>query len=113
MQTLIDRANAPQINQILGVSVKQAEKFSLDNGIPVYTIHAGLQDLVKVEFIFFNNQFDIKNPILNSATNRMLAEGTSKYSSQELADKIDYYGAFFETDENSDYTSVVLFTLNK
>ena len=50
---------------------------------------------------------------MNSATNRTLAEGTSKYNSQQLADHIDYYGAFYETDENWDYTSVMLYTLNK
>ena len=85
----------------------------MDNGIPVYSINAGYQDLIKIEFIFRNISFDIKKPLLNSATNRLMSEGTSKYNSQQLADHIDYYGSFFETEENSDFTTVILFTLNK
>jgi predicted Zn-dependent peptidase len=113
MEATLDRGTPPVITPIKNLRVEQATKHLLDNGIPVYAINAGFQDLVKVELLFSNTGFDIKAPILDSATNRMLAEGTTKYSSQELADHIDYYGAFYETDENADFTSVMLYTLNK
>lgn len=103
----------PGIREIGKIEIQQAKKHSLNNGIPVYLINAGFQELVKIEFIFHNKGFDPSKSLLNSATNRMLAEGTSRYSAQELADHIDYYGSFYETDENYDYTSVVLFSLNK
>jgi predicted Zn-dependent peptidase len=112
-ETLISRNSPPPVRDIEKINVARAEFSTLDNGIPVYSISAGFQELVKVELLFSNNSFDIKKPLLNSATNRMLSEGTSKYNSQQLADHIDYYGAFYETDENSDYTSVILYTLNK
>lgn len=113
MQTVIDRKNAPSRADIQKINVPQAEKHTLDNGIPVYAINAGFQDLVKVELLFTNPEFNAAKPLMNSATNRMLPEGTSKYNSQQLADLIDYYGAFFETDENSDFCSVMLYSLNK
>jgi len=113
MQATLNRSVMPATKEIEKLTVARPGKFELDNGIPVYSIKAGFQDLIKVEFLFPNKTFDLNRPILNSATNRMLSEGTSKYSAQQLADKIDYYGAFFETDENSDFTSVMLYTLNK
>jgi len=113
MQTVIDRALQPEIKEIGKIDIRQAKKFTLDNGIPVYSINAGFQELVKIEFIFHNKSFDVNRPLLNSATNRMLSEGTSKYTGQQLADHIDYYGSFYETDENFDFTSVILFSLNK
>ena len=113
MQTILDRKEAPSSNKIESFNLIQAKKNVLDNGIPVYSINAGYQDLIKIEFIFRNISFDIKKPLLNSATNRLMSEGTSKYNSQQLADHIDYYGSFFETEENSDFTTVILFTLNK
>ena len=58
------------------IDVAKAKKYILDNGIPVYAINAGFQDLVKIELIFFNEGFDVKQPLLSSATNRMLADGT-------------------------------------
>jgi zinc protease len=113
METIQDRALQPLIKEVGKIDIQQSKKFVLDNGIAVYAINAGFQELVKVEIIFHNRSFDVNNPLLNSATNRMLSEGTSKYTSQQLADHIDYYGSFFETDENADFTSIVLFSLNK
>ncbi len=113
MQTIIDRSLQPSTTDIDKIDIPQAKKFTLDNGIPVYTLTAGLQDLVKVEFLFLNKDFDVNDPLLNSATNRMLSDGTTKYSAQQLADHIDYYGSFFETDENSDFSSIMLYSLNK
>jgi len=43
----------------------------------------------------------------------MLKEGTKKYSSQEIAEKIDFYGAHFETSAGNDIATVSLYTLNK
>lgn len=113
MQTIIDRSLQPATKDIEKIDIPQAKKFTLDNGIPVYTLTAGFQDLVKIEFLFLNHDFDVNHPLLNSATNRMLSEGTSKYTAQQLADHIDYFGSFFETDENSDFTSIMLYSLNK
>ena len=113
MQTIIDRSLQPSTTDIDKIDIPQAKKFLLDNGIPVFTLSAGLQDLVKVEFLFLNKDFEVNDPLLNSATNRMLSDGTTKYTAQQLADHIDYYGSFFETDENSDFSSIMLYSLNK
>ena len=113
METVINRTLAPVAGEIEKIAVAEARKFALDNGIPVYALSAGFQDLVKIELLFPNKPFDLKNPLLNQATNRMLTEGTSKYNARQIADQIDNYGAFYETDENLDYTSVILYSLNK
>jgi zinc protease len=113
MQTAIDRKLQPLTSEIEKIDVAKAKKYTLDNGISVYAVNAGFQDLVKIELIFFNKGFDVTQPLLNSATNRMLADGTSKYTAQQLADHIDYYGSFYETDENYDFTSVMIYSLNK
>ena len=57
--------------------------------------------------------FNASNPLLHSAANRMLSDGTAKYTAQQLADGVDYYGAFYETEENADYCTVNLYTLTK
>jgi predicted Zn-dependent peptidase len=43
----------------------------------------------------------------------MLNDGTSELTSTEIADKIDYYGAFLQTEYANDHSTVTLFTLNK
>lgn len=109
----IDRKKTPALKDIGVIKVQQAEQSVLDNGIPVYTIDAGFQDLVKIELLFSNDSFDPSEPIISATVNRMLSEGTSKHSSQQLAEMIDGYGAFLETEESFDYCSLVLFTLNR
>lgn len=113
MTMIIDRINQPSRMGIQKMNVPQAKKYTSDNGIEVYAINAGFQELVKVELLFNNIDFDPNKPLLNSATNRMMAEGTSKYSAQQIADMIDYYGSFYETDENSDFCSLIVYSLTK
>jgi len=113
MQHTLDRKNPPELKQIEKIFIPKAEKHTLDNGIPIYVVNAGFQDLVKVDLIFSNLSYDPSKPLLSSATNRMMAEGTAKHSALQLADLIDYYGAFYSTEESPDYCSVNLFTLNK
>ena len=109
----IDRKHAPIPKDIGAIKIKEAIKTSLDNGIPVYSVNAGFQDLVRIELLFMNASYDPLMPIISSAANRMLSEGSTKHTAQQLAEMIDSYGAFYETDESSDSFSVILFTLNK
>ena len=55
----------------------------------------------------------MSTPLLHSAANRLLSEGTSKHSALELAEMIDYYGAYYEDEQSSDHASVLLHTMNK
>jgi predicted Zn-dependent peptidase len=43
----------------------------------------------------------------------MLLEGTSKFSSAQIAEKADFFGAFLYPEYSFDHTSLTLFSLNK
>ncbi|MDB5025394.1 MAG: insulinase family protein [Mucilaginibacter sp.] len=43
----------------------------------------------------------------------MLTEGTSILSASQIADQIDFYGAFLQVDYGYDHSQVTLYTLNK
>lgn len=111
--TAPDRVAAPRFRPITDLTVKRADLASLSNGIQVYSINAGFQELVRVEWLFRQRTFDPGRPLLHNAANRLLQEGTSRRNAQEIADYVDYYGAFLETEEGPDTVSVVLYTLNK
>src|SRR5258708_24373710 len=51
--------------------------------------------------------------MLNVDVNTMLTEGTSTLTASEIADKIDFYGAFLQVDYGYDHSQVTLYTLNK
>ena len=46
-------------------------------------------------------------------TNRMLREGTRRYSAAAIAEKLDYYGAWLELSSSSEYAYITLYSLNK
>ncbi len=110
---MINRALAPEFGQVETIELIKAKPLVFGNGLTVFTINGGEQDLVRIEFIFANVGYDASKPLQTFATNAMLNDGTTEFSSARLADKIDYYGAFLQTDYNYDQSCVTLYTLNK
>jgi len=112
-QELISRNIPPALKSITDFSFRHIERTMLDNGIPVYFMNAGVQEVIKLELIFRNPTFNPAQPLLYNAANRLMSEGTSKHSAQQLAEMVDYFGAYYETEQSTDNCSVVLHTLNK
>ena len=110
---MIDRTLAPAFGQVENIDLLHAESLVLDNGLQCFVINGGDQDLVRIEFIFSNVEWDVSKPLQAFATNTLLNDGTSQYSAAEIADNIDYYGAFLQTEYNFDQATVTLYTLNK
>lgn len=110
---MIDRTKAPDFKIVDDISIVKARKEYLDNQIPVYILNAGEQEVVKVEFVFEAGVWHQDKPLISSATNSLLNEGTENMTSAEIAEKLDYYGAYLGLDSGQHTSSVVLYTLNK
>lgn len=110
---MLNRVQQPEFKQVEEINFIKSKKHELANEIPVFEINAGEQNLVRIEFIFQNRGWDVKKPLLPGVTNSMLTEGTHSLSSAQIAAKIDYYGAFFQTEYNLDQSSLTLYSLNK
>ena len=109
----IDRKISPAFKTVEKIEIIRATEKQLRNKIPVYSINAGTQELIKVEFLFAAGMFYQQKPLQAASVNTMLEEGTTKMSAAEIADAVDYYGAFLEVGVSQDNASVVLYTLNK
>ena len=57
-EEMLSRTVPPALQSITDFSFKHIEKTLLDNGIPVYVLNAGVQEVVKVELIFKNPAFN-------------------------------------------------------
>ena len=110
---VLDRKHSPEFKIVEQANIIRATERRLDNGIPVFTINAGTQDLVKIELLFNAGIVYQSEALVASSTNAMLNEGTVKHTAAEIADMVDYYGAFLETDAGQDFASVNIYTLNK
>jgi zinc protease len=110
---MIDRTLAPAFGEVEKIELIRAKPVILSNGLKVFSIEGGEQDLVRIEFIFDNVNYDSSKPLQSYATNVMLNDGTSELSSSQIADKIDYYGAFLQTEYSNDQSTITLYSLNK
>ncbi|PLX03114.1 MAG: hypothetical protein C0594_11000, partial [Marinilabiliales bacterium] len=109
----LNRKIQPQGEEIGTIDIIQAKKSVLDNGIPYYSIDCGNNEVVKLDFIFPAGLWYQKKPFVASTTSMMLQEGTSKKSSVEIAEILDYYGAYLHLNVERDFAFVSLFSLNK
>ncbi|MES2590422.1 MAG: pitrilysin family protein [Bacteroidota bacterium] len=112
MQTL-DRKTLPAFKTVEKIEMIKASEQRLRNNIPVYSVNAGTQDLIKIEFLFSAGMYQQSMPLQAATVNSLLEEGTSKLTAAQIADQVDYYGAFLETGVAQDSASVILYTLNK
>ncbi|WP_316829756.1 pitrilysin family protein [Pedobacter aquatilis] len=110
---MLNRTQAPDFKQVSNIKFIQPERKSLDNDVPVFTVYSGEQDLVRIEFIFENVNWNPDKPLQAIAVSAMLNNGTGKLSSKEIAENIDFYGAFFQTEYGQDQSTVTLYSLNK
>ncbi|QEC65729.1 insulinase family protein [Mucilaginibacter ginsenosidivorans] len=110
---MLNRTIAPESKPVESITLIKPEHIKLDNGCNIFSFNSGDQELVRIEWIFQNLRFDPAKPLLNVAVNTMLTEGTSEMSASEIADRIDFYGAFLQVDYGYDHSQVVLYTLNR
>ena len=95
------------------IIIPEAKSLTLNNGVPVFLIEAGTEDIMRLEFTFKAGQVNEYLPLLASTTNRMLSEGSQNYTSEELNRILDYHGAFLNMSAEKDRAGIVLFFLSK
>ena len=79
------------------------------NGVPVYTVDCNEYDVVRITFFFRAGTSLQRVPFAASATANMLSEGTDgcrPMNSQQIAERLDYYGSYFDVNIDRDYVYV-------
>lgn len=110
---MLNRTNAPAYKNITQINVIKANSIKLDNDIPIYTINAGSQELIKLDFIFRAGMYQQPQPLVASCTNSLLECGTKSFSANEISDGIDFFGSFIELQVDQDFATVTVYSLNK
>jgi zinc protease len=109
----MDRTKAPIASPIESVNIPPYKLTHLDNGVPVYVINEGEQDVLKVELMFKAGKWFEEKNLVADITNRMLREGTVKLNNMQVAEAFDYYGANITTSTGFETAGAVLYTLPK
>jgi predicted Zn-dependent peptidase len=111
----MNRKIAPAIVDAVNfkLNLKPYEFFSLDNGVPVYTIDAGAQEVIQIEMVFYaGNSFEQRQGIA-AATNYMLKNGTSNRTALDINEAFEYFGAYCNRSCYNETTLLSLHSLTK
>jgi len=110
---MLDRIQEPAFGKIESINLVEPTVHHLSNGIPVFSINAGTQNVVKVELVFGVGTASTGKMLLTSATVNLLKEGTETKSASEIAEAVDFYGAYLQSEVTHDESSLTLFSLGK
>ena len=95
------------------IDVPATAKRLCKNGTPIYIIDCPEYEVVRVSFVFHAGTITQKHPFTASATANMLAEGSKELTSQQIAEKLDYYGSYFDINIDRDYSYITFCSLPK
>lgn len=110
-----DRKQAPVIVDAVDfdLRLKHAEKIVLNNGVEVYAVNAGAEEVISLEWVFYaGNWFEEKN-LVAATSNFLLRNGTQQKTAFQLNEHFEYYGAYLNRACYNETATVTLHCLNK
>lgn len=110
---MIDRTIQPPIHAMVQPDILLPEDTKLDNGVPLYLLKAGTQDVTRLDFIFEAGQWEESKPLQAAFANAMLQEGSENYSAAQIAEVFDFRGAYIQFAADQHFGVVSMISLNK
>jgi len=109
----LNRLKAPELGKPLLLDIKEPEKLILSNGVPVYLIPDKEQEVTRLDVIFNAGSAYQSQKLQANTVNKLLIEGTKNHTAREIAEIIDFYGAYLDPFINKDHAGITLFSLTK
>ena len=112
---MADRNIAPQIVDAVkfNLQLKPYNKFVLNNGVEVYTVEAGAEDVMSLEWVYYAGNWYEDQNLVAATTNLLLKNGTSKKSAFQLNEHFEYYGSYLNRSCHSETATLTLHSLTR
>lgn len=110
-----DRKHAPAIVDAVNfdLRLKPAEKYRLDNGVDVYAVNAGAEDVLSFEWVFFAGNWHEEQNLVAPTANFLLRNGTSKRSAFQINEHFEYFGSYLNRACYNETATITLHCLAK
>ncbi len=108
-----NRKEIPPNQQFGNLNIKEPEKSILKNGLDVYFIESGIEEVCRVDIVVGAGSSFQQKSLCASFTNSLLKEGTNKLNSNQIAEKLDFHGAYLSSSISKDKAIITLFSLSK
>ncbi|HZG24779.1 MAG TPA: pitrilysin family protein, partial [Chitinophagaceae bacterium] len=93
--------------------LKPYEKFTLDNGVEVYTINAGTEEVLQLDWVFNAGNWHEDQNLLAGSTNHLLKNGTIKRTAYSINEHFEYYGSYLNRHCYHETASLTLHCLSR
>ncbi len=90
-----------------------AQRRTLPNGVALYVLAADEFEVLRTTFVFRAGSTRQRVPFSASATANLLSEGTRDLSAAEVAERLDYYGSWYDVSIDRDYVYISFAMLSK
>jgi len=108
-----DRSVIPPIGKHFQLNLAEPEHIKLDNNIDTYIINKGDEEFIRLDLVFEAGSALQTKSLVAAGTVSLLIDGTTSLTSAQIAQKIDFYGAYFDTSLSKDKAGITLYTLSK
>jgi predicted Zn-dependent peptidase len=112
---MLNRKEPPPIHDAVefNLTLKPYEKYVLRNGVDVYAINAGAEDVVLVDCVYYaGNWFEEKN-LVAASTNYLLKNGTTNRTAFQINEHFEYYGSYLNRSCFNETATLTLHSLSK
>ncbi|MBP3356392.1 MAG: insulinase family protein [Rikenellaceae bacterium] len=103
----------PAVSLPGGLSLPAARRLSVGNGSALYALDVPGSGVVRMSFVFRAGSVWQEVPFSASATANLLSEGTAELSAQQVAERLDFYGSYFDVTIDRDYAVITFCTLGR
>jgi zinc protease len=113
--TLLERKKAPAIVDAVNfhLQLKAADRFTLRNGVEVYAVNAGAEEVLSLEWVFFAGNWQEEQNLVAASANFLLRNGTSERSAFQINEHFEYYGSYLNRACYNETATITLHCLNK
>lgn len=91
-----ERRKAPAIIDAVDfkLQLKPYTKFTLKNGVDVYTIDAGAEEVMAIEWVYYAGNWYEEQNLVAATVNFLLKNGTGTKTAFQINEHFDYYGSY-------------------
>ena len=111
----MNRTVAPQIKDAveLDLKLKPYHKFNLDNGVEVYAVEAGTEEVLQLEWVFRAGNWYEDSNMIAASTNSLLKNGTHKRTAFSINEHFEYFGSYLNRQCSNETATVTLHCLSR
>ncbi len=112
---MIDRKQSPHIVDAVDfqLNLKPYQKFVLDNGVEVYAVDAGAEQVLLTEWVFAAGNSQEDKNLVAATTNYLLRNGTINKTAFQINEHFDYYGSYINRACYNETATITLHSLSR